>query len=167
MLFSVISVMSGLKSSLYLLWGVTLFVRSALRILRKEVNKVPYEPEGYYVIKGKFTWAQLVPILGKSIYGIQKDTDSLPSKADEPCGLSPSPEGLTYQIYSKWKVPIGSRVVHVVLHPDGICFSGALRVAQDWNYAKELFLKVISVLERYQVVNSEIHKEGGEPNDKH
>lgn len=118
-----------------------------------------YEPEGYYVIKGKFTWTQLLPILGKSIYGIQKDTKLLAPKADEPCGLSPSPKGLTYQIYSRWKDPIGSCVVHVVLHPDGICFSGALGVLQDWEFAKELFLKVISVLERYQVVRSEIHKE--------
>ena len=120
---------------------------------------MPYEPEGYYVIKGKFTWAQLQPILGKSIYGVQKERDSLPSKADEPCGLSSSPGGLTYQIYSSWRDPIGSRVVHVVLHPDGICFSGALCVVQDWEFAKELFLRVISVLERYQRVNTEIHKE--------
>ena len=116
---------------------------------------MPYEPEGYYVIKGKFTWTQLLPILGKSIYGIQKST----LKEDTPCGLSPSPQGHTYQIYSHWKDPIGSCVVHVVLHPDGICFSGALGVLQDWEFAKELFLKVVSVLERYQVVRSEIHKE--------
>ena len=120
---------------------------------------MPYEPEGYYVIKGKFTWAQLLPILGKSTYGIQKEADSLPSKADEPCGLSSSPEGLTYQIYSSWLDPIGSRVAHVVLHPDGICFSGALCVAQDWEFAKELFLRVISQLEKYQPVISEIHQE--------
>ncbi len=118
-----------------------------------------YKPEGYYVIKGKFTWAQLLPILGKSTYGVQKDTKLLAPKADEPCGLSLSPEGLTYQIYYSWRDSLGSRYVHVVLHPDGICFSGALSVLQDWEFAKELFLKVISVLERYQVVNTEIHKE--------
>jgi len=127
---------------------------------------VPYKPEGYYVIKGKFTWAQLNPILGESEHGIQKDTKNLTPGESEPCGLSSSPEGLTYQIYSSWRAPIGSRVAHVVLHPDGICFSGALQVAQDWKYAKKLFLKVISVFERYQVVNSEIHKEGGKNNDK-
>lgn len=117
-----------------------------------------YEPEGYYVIKGKFTWAQLEPILGKSVYGIQKGTKLLVPKAGEPCGLSSSPEGLTYQIYHSWGDPEDSRYAHVVLHPDGICFSGALEVAQDWEFAKELFLKVISVFERYQLVNTEIHK---------
>lgn len=117
-----------------------------------------YEPEGYYVIKGKFTWAQLHPTLGKSEYGIQKDTKNLIPEEGEPCGLSSSPEGLSYQIYTSWRDPIGSRVAHVVLHPDGVCFSGALRVAQDWEFAKELFLKVISVLEKYQVVNTKIHK---------
>ncbi len=117
---------------------------------------MPYEPEGYYVIKGKFTWAQLYPILGKSENGIQKST----LKEDEPCGLSSSPQGHTYQIYRSWReLPVGSRYVHAVLHPDGICFSGALHVAQDWEFAKELFLKVISVFERYQVVHTEIHKE--------
>ncbi len=117
-----------------------------------------YEPEGYYIIKGKFTWAQLYPILGKSEHGLQKDTKNLTPEEGEPCGLSSSPGGLSYKIYTSWRDPIGSRVAHVVLHPDGICFSGALCVAQDWEFAKELFLKVISVLERYQVVNSEIRK---------
>ena len=110
-------------------------------MLRKEVSKVSYKPEGYYVIKGRFTWAQLQPILGKSECGIQKDTKPLAPKADEPCGLSSSPEDLTYQVYSCWKGSIGSCVTHVVLHPDGICFSGALEVVQDWEFAKELFLE--------------------------
>jgi len=125
---------------------------------------VPYEPEGYYVIKGKFTWAQLNPILGRSEHGTQRDTKNLMPEEGEPCGLSSSPEGLTYQIYHDWKDLIGSRVAHVVLHPDGICFSGALQVAQDWELAKELFLKVKSQLEKFQSVNSEIHKVGGEHN---
>jgi len=118
---------------------------------------MPYEPEGYYVIKGKFTWAQLQPILGKSENDIQKDTIKL-ILGKEPCGLSSSLEGLTYQIYHSWKDPEGSRYVHVVLHPDGICFSGALCVVQDWEFAKELFLKVISQLEKFQPVRNEIHK---------
>jgi len=118
-----------------------------------------YEPEGYYIIRGKFTWAQLQPILGKSIYGIQKDTKNLAPEEGEPCGLSSSPEGLSYQIYTSWKRPEGSRVAHVVLHPDGICFSGALRVGQDWEFAKELFLKVKVNFERFQPVVSETHWE--------
>ena len=121
---------------------------------------MPYEPEGYYVIKGKFTWTQLLPILGKSEYGIQKNNSRRTPGKPELCGLSSGPlEGLTYQIYRSWKNSVeGSRYAHVVLHPDGICFSGALEVAQDWEFAKELFLKVISQLEMYQVVNTEIHK---------
>jgi len=121
-----------------------------------------YEPEGYYVIKGRFTWAQLIPILGKSAYGTQRDTKNLVPEEGEPCGLSSSPNGLTYQIYTTWREPIGSCVAHVVLHPNGICFSGALQVAQDWEFAKELFLKAIAQFEKFQLVVSEIHKEGGE-----
>ncbi len=116
-----------------------------------------YKPEGYYVIRGRFTWAQLSPILGKSEHGLQRDTNNLIPEKGEPCGLSSSEEGLTYQIYSNWEDPIGSRVAHVVLHPDGICFSGALRVEQDWKFAKELFSKVKVQFEKFQPVVSEIH----------
>ncbi len=121
---------------------------------------MPYEPEGYYVVKGKFTWAQLGYVLGKSEYGTQKDTENLAPEEGEPCGLAPSPEGLSYQIYNSWKKPLGSRVAHIVLHPDGVCFSGALCVAQDWEYAKELFLKVKSQLEKFQPVASGTHQMG-------
>lgn len=117
-----------------------------------------FEPEGYYVIKGRFTWTQICPVLGKSEYGLQRDTKGLMPEGGEPCGLSSSEDGLTYQIYTRWKEPEGSCVAHVVLHPDGLCFSGALRVEQDWAYAKELFVKVRSCLEQYQPMNSEVHR---------
>jgi len=120
-----------------------------------------YEPEGYYVIKGRFTWAQLEPVLGNSEYGIQRDNEVTMSGEGEPCGLLPSPTGLTYKIYSSWREPIGGMYAHVVLHPNGICFSGALRVEQDWLFAKELFCKVLAHFEKFQPMVSEIHK-GGE-----
>lgn len=109
-----------------------------------------YKPEGYYTIKGRLTWAQLNPILGASVYGLQRDTKSMMPEEGEPCGLSSSREGLTYKIYSIWKDSIGSCAAHVVLHPDGVCFSGALQVEQDWDFAKELFLKVKTVLDKYR-----------------
>lgn len=127
---------------------------------------MPYEPEGYYIIRGRFTWAQLNPILGKSKYGMQKDTENLAPEKGEPCGLSSSPEGLTYQIYSKWEEPVGSKVAHVVLHPDGVCFSGALQVSQDWELAKELFLKVKGQFEKFQPIASEVYTRGGDKNGR-
>lgn len=126
---------------------------------------MPYEPEGYYVIKGRFTWVQLDSILGRSACGIQRDTKALIPEESESCGLSFSPSGLTYQVYTTWREPIGLIVAHVVLHPNGICFSGALRVVQDWEFAKELFLKTVAHFEMYQHMDTEIHKKGGEDND--
>jgi len=112
-----------------------------------------YKPEGYYVIKAKLTWPQLDPILGKSERGPQMSTSE--PDTSEPCGLSRG-YPLTYKIYASRVEPMGSRVAHVVLHPDGVCFSGALTVEQDWTFAKELWARTIAHFERYQVVKAYI-----------
>lgn len=114
-----------------------------------------YKPVGYYVIKGKFTWAQLDEILGKAEYDLLRDENV---RCYQPCGLSEA-DVLTYKIYCDWAEGTGSSYAHVVLHPDGVCFSGSLCVEQDWNLAEELFNKVRSCFERYQSVVSEVHKE--------
>ena len=115
-----------------------------------------YKPEGYYIIKGKFTWPQLDPILSNSWHGSLKDTKNPEPEGGESCGLASSSGGLTYKIYTSWDMSTGSRVAHVVLHPDGICFSGALNVEQDWAFAKELWRKMTAHFEMYQVVKAYI-----------
>ena|SRR4030042_1097047 len=100
----------------------------------------------YLTIKGKFYWADLNRILGKSERGLHSVTD----ESKPPCGLAPGI--LSYKGYYKWKEPIGGYSAHVVKHTDGICFSGSLDVDQDWEFAKELYEKVLAHISK---------KEGG------
>lgn len=112
-----------------------------------------YKPGGYYIIKGVFTWVQLDKILGKSECGLQTEYDTKP----QPCGLA---SGIrSYKVYCDWIDGIGSRSAHVVMHWDGVCFSGSLRVEQDWAFAKELFDKVVACFEKYQKVLTEVHSD--------
>lgn len=94
----------------------------------------------YFTIKGKFHWSTINSAIGLG--------NNPPRKIDEgfeesPCGLSLGP--VSYKVYEYWSKDMLSLVVaHVCIHSDGVCFSGALDLDKDWDYAEKLYQRVLN-----------------------